>query len=462
MNDWKNTTPENIIRNVVDKCADCDSCRYLMDETCLFFPELYRLWDREKESGIALSEKELHELTLHCTYCGLCPCPDIRAGINLARCRFVEKQGGLPVHARLLADVQGVGKTGSIFPQFVNFLNHSKASGVIKQILDIHPNRSLPLFPDQHFFQWAKNRKITEKAGGDRKIAYFVGCTAAYLFPEIPKAVVKFFRINGIRVYIPPQQCCGMPTFAEGVRGITLNRVQYNLRHLLDAIRDGYDVVCSCPSCGYFFKMMLLEKACYADAYQRMVGAKPDEILLPADDRTGAAKEGFIRLQKNIYQNILKDDGYFSEIDPLNRIQAASHVYDLGEYLLRFCAGNPFHSIGKETGQHPVYYPPCHMREQKIGAPYETILKTIPGTTIETVGGSLDCCGMGGSLGFKKDFYEKSLQMGQPLVEKLRTRQPSAIITECLSCRIQFLDLLDCPVFHPVELLCHSEPSPPV
>ena len=36
---------EDTIRSVVDACADCDVCRFLMDTPCLFSPELYRLYD---------------------------------------------------------------------------------------------------------------------------------------------------------------------------------------------------------------------------------------------------------------------------------------------------------------------------------------------------------------------------------------------------------------------------------
>ena len=35
--------PEDSIREVVEMCADCESCRDMM-ETCRLFPELYRLW----------------------------------------------------------------------------------------------------------------------------------------------------------------------------------------------------------------------------------------------------------------------------------------------------------------------------------------------------------------------------------------------------------------------------------
>ena len=33
-------TPEQIMRKVLADCADCDTCRFLMDESCLFFPQV--------------------------------------------------------------------------------------------------------------------------------------------------------------------------------------------------------------------------------------------------------------------------------------------------------------------------------------------------------------------------------------------------------------------------------------
>jgi glycerol-3-phosphate dehydrogenase subunit C len=65
----------------------------------------------------------------------------------------------------------------------------------------------------------------------------------------------------------------------------------------------------------------------------------------------------------------------------------------------------------------------------------------------------MDCCGMGGSLGFKKDFYDASLRLATPLIRKIQAAAPEAIITDCLSCRLQFQHLLPFPVMHPMEVL---------
>lgn len=44
-------TPEQIAQSIITACADCDTCRFLMDSNCLMFPELYCLYDKEVETG---------------------------------------------------------------------------------------------------------------------------------------------------------------------------------------------------------------------------------------------------------------------------------------------------------------------------------------------------------------------------------------------------------------------------
>jgi hypothetical protein len=65
--------PEKTARQVLDACADCDVCRFLMDTSCLFSPELYRLYDREMEGRkpIASDIRELNpeRLVTDCLSC---------------------------------------------------------------------------------------------------------------------------------------------------------------------------------------------------------------------------------------------------------------------------------------------------------------------------------------------------------------------------------------------------------
>jgi len=58
--------PEKKARKVVDECADCDICRFLMDSDCLLFPEQYRLYDKEVQTGEKITAQELKNLVDLC------------------------------------------------------------------------------------------------------------------------------------------------------------------------------------------------------------------------------------------------------------------------------------------------------------------------------------------------------------------------------------------------------------
>jgi len=232
-------------------------------------------------------------------------------------------------------------------------------------------------------------------------------------------------------------------------------------RQVLDACSDCdvcrflMDASCpSCPTCSYMLRKVLGRGAYYSEAYQESVGGDEKGIKVPVGkqlDEHGTRK--FESLSKTIYKGILRDDGYFSSISPLKRIKVAENTYDLGEYLMDlYKKGEISTDFGSVAGRN-VYYPPCHLREQQIGQPYAELLKKIPGIELAVAGGAFDCCGLAGVMGFKREFHDASVRMGSPLMEKIQALKPERIVTDCLSCRLQFEQLLPYDVVHPIEIL---------
>lgn len=445
--------PEKLIRGVLDACSDCDVCRFLMDESCLLFPELYRLYDKEREDGAPVSETELRRLAELCTLCGLCPCPNIRADVIRSKIERVHKEG-MPLGIRLLADAQRFGRWCGMVPAAVNAaLSLAPIDRTIKKIVGIHPHRRLPRIARESFFSWARKKGLDRPSDQNPKAAYFAGCTAGYLFPEVARSAVAVMAHNGISVHVTEQQCCGMPTLLEGDLTTTLERVRSNIDILSKTVRAGYDLVCSCPTCGFFMKVLLKERAFYSPEYQRSVNAATDEIKI--QDRK-AGTSGFVSMKKSMFKDILKDDGFFSGLDPLARIDLSDAVLDMGEYLDRLYQEKRLNTHFGAVAGRMAYFAPCHQREQDIGTPYEKLLRLLPGLTIVRVGGSMDCCGMGGSLGFKENFHAASIRLGQALMQKIEAVSPEAIITDCLSCRLQFQHMLPYPVLHPLEIIARA------
>jgi len=450
------STFEKTIRGVMDACADCDTCRFLMEESCLFFPELYRLYDREKEDGQLVGDDDLKRLSELCTLCGLCPCPDIRMNVIGGKTERVRAKG-MAMSVRLLADVQRFGQLNTLLPTVLNrFLSLAPVCRMAKTVTGIHPQRQLPRIAPENFFTWARKQGLDREPDSSPKAAYFAGCTAGYFFPEVARAAVSVMACNGVSVHVPLQQCCGMPTLLEGDVRTTHRRVHFNMEILLKTARAGYDLVCSCPTCGFLLKMLLRENACYSEAYQRSVNAGEDEIKVPG---VNAGSNGFVRLKKSMYHKILTDDGYFAELNPLERIALSENVMDMGEYLACLLRDKRLNARFGRLDSRMAYFAPCHQREQKIGSPYVKLLALIPGLKVAPVGGAMDCCGMGGSLGFKKDFHDASITLASTLVRKIQAAEPDAVITDCLSCRLQFQQMLPIPVFHPLELISRAYES---
>lgn len=466
--------PETHVRQAVDRCANCDWCRdYLKESSCLFFRRLFRLYDREKRGGRAISDAELERLTDLCNLCGICPCVEIRTWVRQAKDGFIERDG-LPKVIRVLEDVRLQSKLAGMAPRLTNaLLKEGPLSRGIKRAIGIHPERKLPVFPRQSFDVWARKRGLHEPPkGGGPRVAYFTGCTARYLFPQVAQATVEVLEANGIAVYVPPQKCCGMPTMLEGDRKFTHATAGFNLRELTAVVEAGYDIVCSCPTCGYFLKAVQPADAMHTPGFRarlQQLAAEEGNDLVRIGARLrreepalqGRADPMFERAPqpsnlRMILSGLVRDRGYFGAFDGTQRLRIASRAYDLGEYLMSLAVAGrlnrDFAPVPGDPG-HMAYFAPCHQREQGIGQPWRELLAMVPGAAPGQVGDPMDCCGLGGIMGFKKKFHPTSVAIGRRLMRKVEAAAPQTLLTDCLSCRLQFNQMLPQPVAHPVEIL---------
>jgi len=439
-------------------CRECDVCRTLMDDSaCLFFNELYRLFDNEDDKGEKITSEALQKLVELCNFCAICPCPNIRAALLEAKTAFKERVG-LDYRIRILEDVERMGKLCGMVPGVSNFFMQNKTTGDwIKKFTGIHEACKIPEFPRHHFKAWAKAQKIDQKPAkqSKRKVAYFAGCTGIYIFPEIPKAVAAVFKHNGIELFLPEQRCCGMPFLLEGDRQKTLECVQFNVAQLVELVEEGFDIVCSCPTCGYVLKHVIREGAVYAADYQAAIQKDLEEkkerlLSIPPEERSDLWMR---RFASGFSNKLFKDDRYFSSISGLKRMRVSDHTYDLGEYLKNLHAEETLNTALGPIHGNVAYYPPCHLREQNIGEPYMDLLSLVPGISVSLIAGDFHCCGNAGIMGFKSEFHRNAVKMGSRLKAAIKQMAPEQLLTDCLSCRMQFNQTLPYPVYHPIEIL---------
>lgn len=134
-----------------------------------------------------------------------------------------------------------------------------------------------------------------------------------------------------------------------------------------------------------------------------------------------------------------------------NAEEVANRLYDLFEFLRNLKESGNLRTLFKEIPLKVAYFAPCHLRSLEIGLPALEILRLIPGLEIENI--EADCCGLGGTFGFKKEKYDISQEIGKDLKEAIDRLSPEVILTDCEGCRMQIRHLTGLKVLHPIQIL---------
>ncbi|ATW24952.1 (Fe-S)-binding protein [Candidatus Formimonas warabiya] len=405
------------IADLVQKCNRCGACQ----SVCPVYQEL------GVESGLArgkislvkaLRQGELDstpgltkrlDLCLQCKQC-TANCPGGAEGDTIIRWGRAEMQKKLGVSllyqliARLLLPRRGIfnatlrmGKWG----QKILFRPGPHGQGMLPRIpLGLDRRRVLaPLAPQTLKKKLAEVNAVPSPV---LKVAYFSGCMANYIYPQVGEALVRVLNQHRVEVMIPPlQHCCGMPVFSSGDMATARIMAKENLRVLAGLDVDA--VVVSCGSCGL------------------------------------ALKEHYPEL--------------FEEKDPWGQMarKVAEKVKDITEFISE---RNFAPEMGRREGK-VTYHDPCHLKYGlKVTQQPRDILKRIPGLTfIEAKQGH--CCGSGGSFCLKH--YDLATKITDHCLNNLSETGADIVATGCLACRMQLEDAivrkgLNLQVRHTVEL----------
>jgi glycerol-3-phosphate dehydrogenase subunit C len=334
-----------------------------------------------------------------CIGCHLCDMV-CSSGVNISELNLIAKakyldEKGRPFRDWLLTHTHLLGPLGSLFSPITNrLLRNPGVKWLLDKFLRIDSRRGLPIYQSPTFRQWFKGHS----SKGDKKVAYFYGCYANTNEVDVAKATVQVLEANGFEVTLPPQRCCGIPMLGNGDFKGARKMGLYNVPSLLNTARSGLDIVFSSTSCGYMIK----------HEYSQLLNVPGAE-------------------------------------------EVAKHTLDLFEFLRNLKESNGFNTNFKELPSKVAYFAPCHLRSLGIGLPALEILRLIPGLRIENI--EADCCGLGGTFGFKKEKYEISQEIGKDLAKAIDHLKPDIVLTDCEGCRMQIRHLTGLEVLHPIQIL---------
>ncbi|HEX5756760.1 MAG TPA: heterodisulfide reductase-related iron-sulfur binding cluster, partial [Arenimonas sp.] len=210
------------------------------------------------------------------------------------------------------------------------------------------------------------------------KVAIFVTCYGRFNHPQMVEDLVAVYRHNGIAVkLIRKNQCCGMPKLELGDLDSVAKYKADNLPGLIEAVREGWDIVAPIPSCVLMFKQEL-------------------PLMFPDDADVQAVKRA---------------------------------IFDPFEYLMhRQQAGllrSDFkHGLGKVAWQAA-----CHQRVQNIGPKTKQALELVPGTEVIAIE---RCSGHDGTYGVKKATYAHARKIAKPVESRVKQSEAQHFTSDCV------------------------------
>ncbi|MEZ6104272.1 MAG: anaerobic glycerol-3-phosphate dehydrogenase subunit C [Pirellulaceae bacterium] len=348
------------------------------------------------------SLKSIADLCVNCHQCRLeCPATvDIPKLMTECKAQYVATNG-LLMNDWIMTRLDLLSAWGARFRWLANWsLSNSRMRWLLEKAFGIAQGRKLPKLASRTFMRRAARRRLTRPSRrSGLKIVYFVDVYANWYDVQIGDALVNILEHNSISVYVHPAQVqSGMAMVSLGAVDRAKKVAQHNVRILVEAVRQGYQIVTTEPSAALCLKRE--------------------------------------------YPNLLDDD---------DARLVASSTHEACEYLWKM------HQQGRlELDLRPInatvgYHEPCHVRAIGGGSPGENLLKLIPGLSVRRL--DRGCSGMAGTFGLKSQHYRSSLRAGWPLISAMREPMIQAGATECSACKMQMEQGTTKPTIHPLKIM---------
>lgn len=398
---------QNISDNNFESCIKCTICTVYCPVTAVNpdYPgpkqagpdgERYRL------------KKPLYydEALKYCLNCKRCEvaCPnDVRIGDIIQSARIKYGRHSPSLRDSMLADTDTVGTLASAFAPIVNFtLGLKPVKLLMDTFLGIDDHRTFPKYSSIKFETWYRKNVEKDQKKFQRKVAYFHGCYVNYNYPQLGIDFVKVFNSIGIGIeLLEKEKCCGVAKIANRCIKDATRDAEINLHSIREAVGNGRDVMLTSSTCCFTIR---------------------DE-----------------------YPHILKLDNK----DVRDHISLATRelyrLVDEGGVKLVF---------RKDFKKRVAYHVPCHMEKLGWSIYSTTLLKMIPG--LELVRIDPHCCGIAGTYGFKKEYYEYSQAIGEPLFKQLLASNLDCVATDCETCKWQIEMSTGLPVENPISLIAQA------
>ncbi len=340
--------------------------------------------------------KEALDLCLSCKACkSECPVSVDMATYKAEFLAHHYEDKTRPIAHYAFARIDRWARLASLMPGISNFFGSAPGlSGLMKEVLHIAPQRTLPKFAKAYT---RRKRKVSAAAG--MEVFLWADTFNNYMHPATMQAADEVLTGAGFKVTLPTKHiCCGRPLYDFGMLDVAKKYLLSVMDALEMQLATGTPIVVLEPSCATVFR---------------------DELL-----------------------NLLPDDPRSKKL--------ATQTLLLSEFLVKYAPEYKAPAISKKI----IVHGHCHHRAIMSMKDEMTVLQ---GSGAEVQLLDSGCCGMAGPFGFEKDKYEVSQTLAERvLLPEVRAQRAAVIVSDGFSCREQIAQNSDVRALHLAELLAEK------
>ncbi|NUE03809.1 LUD domain-containing protein [Halorubraceae archaeon YAN] len=313
-----------------------------------------------------------------------------------------EESGSIDLQKRLFGNYETLAKAGSATAPLSNWIaSQGPVRTVLERVAGIDSRRDLPKFKRNTLRDWFDSRGGCQIAASnaDREVVLYPDVYTNYVAVSRGKSAVRVLEALNVHVTIPAVPESGRAPLSQGMVSTASDRASSVFAALAEPLDAGRDVVVIEPSDLAMFK-------------------REYEKLLPA--------ASYDRLSENSYDVL-------------------EYVYGCLEN-----GGDPDSLRSREI--EVAYHSHCQQRTLGLAVYTTAVLEKLGYDVLES---DVECCGMAGSFGYKSEYYELSMDVGDRLKDQFTTDNAKGrtVVASGTSCGEQLDSLLRRSPTHPLELI---------
>src|SRR5271166_1972733 len=317
-----------------------------------------------------------------------------------------------PLQKQFFGNYDAFGKWGSRFASMSNASMHVRgARSVIESVFGVDRRRALPAFPKKTWEQLYREQKEVGPGTIQPSVVMLADVFTNYGAPERGMAAIRVLRAIGFDVVLSPVMPDGRAAMSQGM----METAQQQARAIAPMLRR------------------------YLDEGRKIVVLEPSVLAMLRRD--------FKHLLDDQTTRALLAENSFEPLEYLWKI-AQEQRLDLAQ---------TFPAAKCPHGTRLFYH--SHCQQRTCNAATQT-LDVLRAAGFDVVTSSVECCGMAGSFGYKHEYYEMSMAVGEDLFAQVRRADEAGgartLVASGISCHEQLLAGMGREVFHPAELLAST------